>query len=488
MKVLFVASEGLPYSKTGGLADVVGALPQALVEAGHAIAVLLPRYHSNKTLPPIIPSLTIPLGDELRYPAIAEGAAVGGVRYFFVDDPAYFDRDQLYGIKGSDYPDNAERFAEFSRAAIEFTKQVWMPDVIHCHDWQTSLVPVFLRSVYAQDPALRKMAVVLTIHNIGYPGVFPRSVLERTGLPANLFNLEALEYYGKVNFLKGGIIFSDAITTVSRKYAKEIQTPEYGFGLEGVIRQRADRLTGIVNGVDYAVWSPEADKLIAQNYSSQNLDGKKACKKDLLEVYKLPAANLEKPLIGIVSRFDEQKGFDLIAEIAGDLLQENISLVVLGTGKPEYEKLFQMLAAKFPAKAAAKIAYDNTVAHKIEAGADMFLMPSRYEPCGLNQIYSLRYGTVPIVRATGGLDDTIIPFNLETGGGTGFKFEPYKSKPLLACIREALKVFRDQKAWRKLQLNGMAKDFSWRPSAAAYVDVYEAARGARIPSAVVSSN
>ena len=488
MKVLFVASEGLPYSKTGGLADVVGALPQALVEAGHDVTVLLPRYHNNNTQPPIVPSLTIPLGDELRYPAIAEGAAVGGVRYFFVDDPAYFDRDQLYGIKGSDYPDNAERFAEFSRAAIEFAKQVWMPDVIHCHDWQTALVPVFLHSVYGQDPALRKLAVVLTIHNIGYQGIFPRSALERAGVPANLFNLEALEFYGKANFLKGGIVFSDAITTVSRKYAEEIQTPEYGFGLEGVIRQRRERLTGILNGVDYKVWSPETDKLIAQNYSTHNLELKRACKKDLLEIYKLPAANIDRPLIGIVSRFDEQKGFDLIAEIATELLQENLSLVVLGTGKPEYEKLFQALAAKFPTKVVAKIAYDSTFAHKIEAGADMFLMPSRYEPCGLNQIYSLRYGTVPIVRATGGLDDTIIPFNPETGAGTGFKFGPYKSTALLACVREALKAFRDQKAWRKLQLNGMTKDFSWKPSAAAYVAVYEAARSARIPGAVVSSN
>jgi starch synthase len=488
MKVLFVASEGLPYSKTGGLADVVGVLPQALVEAGHSVTVLLPRYRNNKTLSPIIPSLTIPLGDELRYPAIAEGAAVGGVRYFLVDDPAYFDRDQLYGIKGSDFPDNAERFAEFSRAAVEFAKQVWMPDVIHCHDWQTSLVPVFLRSVYAQDPATRKLPVVLTIHNIGYPGIFPRSVLERTGLPANLFSQEALEYYGKVNFLKGGIIFSDAITTVSRKYAQEIQTPEYGFGLDGVIRQRADRLTGILNGVDYKVWSPETDKLIVQNYAIHNLEPKRVCKKDLLEVYKLPAANIDRPLIGIVSRFDEQKGFDLIAEIAGQLLQESISLVVLGTGKPEYERLFQTLAARFPTKATAKIAYDNTIAHKIEAGADMFLMPSRYEPCGLNQIYSLRYGTVPIVRATGGLDDTIVQFNPAAGTGTGFKFEPYKSTALLACVREALKAFRDQKAWRKLQLNGMAKDFSWKASAAAYVAVYEEARGARIPSAAISSN
>jgi starch synthase len=488
MKVLFVASEGLPYSKTGGLADVVGALPQALVEAGHTVSVLLPRYRNNKTLPPIIPSLTIPVGDELRYPAIAEGAAVGTVRYFFVDDPAYFDRDQLYGIKGSDFPDNAERFAEFSRAAVEFAKQVWMPDVIHCHDWQTSLVPVFLHSVYSQDPALRRLPVVLTIHNIGYPGIFSRSVLERTGLPANLFSQEALEYYGKVNFLKGGIIFSDAITTVSPKYAQEIQTPEYGFGLDGVIRQRGDRLTGILNGVDYKVWSPETDKLIVQNYAVHNLELKRVCKKDLLEVYKLPAANIDRPLIGIVSRFDEQKGFDLIAEIAGQLLQESISLVVLGTGKPEYEKLFQTLAARFPAKAAAKIAYDNMIAHKIEAGADMFLMPSRYEPCGLNQIYSLRYGTVPIVRATGGLDDTIVQFNPATGTGTGFKFEPYKSTALLACVREALKVFQDQKSWRKLQVKGMSKDFSWKASAAAYVAVYEEARGARIPSAAISSN
>ncbi len=488
MKILFVASEGLPYSKTGGLADVVGALPQALVEMGHEVTVFLPRYQNNKTLPAIISSLSIPLGDEMRFPSIAEGAGVGGVRYFFLDDPAYFDREQLYGIKGRDYPDNAERFAEFSRAAIEFAKQVWRPDVIHCHDWQASLVPVFLHSVYAQDPALRKLPVVLTIHNIGYSGLFPRSVLERTGLPATLFHIDALEYYGKVNFLKGGIIFSDAITTVSRKYAQEIQTPEYGFGLEGVLRERADRLTGIVNGVDYSVWSPEVDKLIAQKYSAQNLEGKRACKKDLLDVFKLPSANLDRPLIGIVSRFDVQKGFDLIAEVAGDLLKENVSLVVVGTGKPEYEKLFQLLAEKFPAKAGARIAYDNTLAHKIEAGADMFLMPSRYEPCGLNQIYSLRYGTVPIVRATGGLDDTIVNFNPATGVGTGFKFEPYKSKALLACVREALRVFKDAKAWRVLQQNGMAKDFSWKASAAAYVDVYEKARGARIPRAGISSN
>ena len=488
MKILFVASEGLPYSKTGGLADVVGALPQALAAMGNELTVLLPRYPNTKALPPIVPSLSVPLGDEMRFPAIVEGIPVKEVKYFFVDDREYFDREQLYGIKGSDYPDNAERFAEFSRAAIEFAKQVWMPDVIHCHDWQTSLVPVFLRSVYAHDPLLRELPVVLTIHNIGYPGLFPRSVLERTGIPASLFQIDGLEYYGRVSFLKGGINYCDEITTVSRTYAQEIQTPEYGFGLEGVLRHRADRLTGILNGVDYSVWNPETDKLIAQNYSAQKMDGKKVCKKDLLEIFKLPAANPERPVIGIVSRFDEQKGFDLIAEVAGELMKEDLALVVLGTGKPEYERLFRLLAERFPTKAAVKVAYDNMLAHKIEAGADMFLMPSRYEPCGLNQIYSLRYGTVPIVRATGGLDDTIVHYNAVTGVGTGFKFTPYKGNALLACVREALSVYKDAKAWRKLQVNGMAKDFSWKSSAAAYVDVYEAARSLRIPKALVSSN
>ncbi|MFZ0633974.1 MAG: glycogen synthase GlgA [Candidatus Acidiferrales bacterium] len=488
MKILFVASEGLPYAKTGGLADVVGALPQALVEAGHEVVVLLPRYRSIKTHSAVIPSLTVPLGDELRFPAIAEGAAVGGVRFFFVDDPAYFDRDQLYGEKGGDYPDNAERFAEFSRAAIEFTKQVWMPDVLHCHDWQSALVPVLLRTVYARDPALGRLPVIFTIHNLGYQGLFPRSALERAGLPATLYNIDALEYYGKINFLKGGLLYSDALTTVSKKYAQEIQTAEYGHGLEGVIRNRASLLTGIVNGVDYSVWSPEADKLIAANYSAHNLDGKKKCKKDLLDTFKLPAENMERALIGIVSRFDEQKGFDLIADAALELLRENLSLVVLGTGKPLYEKLFQALAEKFPAKVGVKIAYDNTIAHKIEAGADMFLMPSRYEPCGLNQIYSLRYGTVPVVRATGGLDDTIEPFNPKTSTGTGFKFEEYEGKALLDCVRQVLRIYRDAKAWTAVRTNGMAKDFSWKASAAAYLSVYEGAKRSRIPRALVSSN
>lgn len=488
MRILFVSPEGLPYSKTGGLADVVEALPQALSELGHEVAVLLPKYRGTKIASPLVPSLTVSLGASLRFPGIAEGSAVGKVRYFFVDDPSYFDREKLYGDKAGDYPDNPERFAEFSRAALEFAKRVWMPDVFHCHDWQAALVPTLLRTVYSGDMVLRNVPVVLTIHNLAYQGVFSRDALWRTGLPENLFNVDALEFYGKVNFLKGGLIFADYLTTVSHKYAQEIQTPEYGCGLEGVIQRRGERLVGILNGVDYSAWSPESDSLIAANYSAHNLEGKKACKKDLLETFRLPSQNLEQPLIGIVSRFADQKGFDLIAEVASDLLKEKLTLVALGTGEPKYEKLFQTLAEKYVGRIAVKIAYDNVLAHKIEAGSDMFLMPSRYEPCGLNQIYSLRYGTVPVVRATGGLDDTISQFDPRTLQGNGFKFEAYNGKALLGSLRQALRVFREPKAWRALQLNGMGQDFSWKTSAAAYVTIYEAARRSRISRAAGASN
>lgn len=482
MRILFVSSEGLPYSKTGGLADVVEALPKALVAAGHEVAVLLPRYRGNKATGTALPNLTIPMGASVRFPSIMEGDTIAGVRYFLVDDPEYFDRDFLYGDKSGDYKDNAERFTEFSRVAIEFVKRVWLPDVVHCHDWQAALVPLILRTQHANDPVVRALPVVFTIHNLAYQGLFPYAVLRDIGLPDTLFTMDRLEFYGKVNFLKGGLIFSDYLTTVSRRYAKEIQTPEYGAGLEGVIRGRGERLVGILNGVDYSIWSPEADTFIPQHYSAQNMEGKKVCKRALLESFGLPTDNLERPLIGIISRFVDQKGFDLIAEIGAELMEDDLTLVALGTGLPEYEKLFKDLAEKYPSRLGLKIGYDNALAHRIEAGSDMFLMPSAYEPCGLNQIYSLRYGTVPVVRATGGLDDTIQNFDPKTGQGTGFKFEEYSGTALLQCLQVALKTFRNGTAWRKLQSNGMSKDFSWKASAAAYVTVYEAAKRARIPT------
>lgn len=488
MKILFVAPEGLPFSKTGGLADVVEALPRSLVESGHQVAVLLPRYRGNQANKTIIASLSAPLGGTMRFPAICEAGTFEGVRYYFVDDPEYFNREKLYGDKAGDYPDNALRFGELSRAAIEFCKQVWMPDVMHCHDWQAALAPVYLRTIYARDPALASLPVVFTVHNLGYQGLFPRTTLAEIGLPDSLFRIEALEYYGKINLLKGGLLFSDYITTVSRKYAKEIQATEYGCGLEGVIQSRGNRVVGILNGVDYTQWNPETDTHVAATYSAKLLDGKRLCKKDLLTVFQLPAENIERPLIGIVSRFVDQKGFDLIAETAAELMKEDLALVALGNGEAKYEKLFQELAKKYPSRVGVKIAYNNTIAHKIEAGADMFLMPSRYEPCGLNQIYSLKYGTIPIVRATGGLDDTVEPFNMKTGKGTGFKFEAYQGAALIKCVREALAAYRDLAQRRALQANAMAKDFSWKPSAAEYVKLYEAAIQSRIQAAVATSN
>ena len=363
MRILFVASEGLPFSKTGGLADVVEALPKALVAAGHEVAVVLPRYRGTKVSTVVLPSVTIPMGGtRLRFPSVADDSVISGVRYFFVDDPAYFDRDGLYGGSGGDYPDNAERYSEFCRVAIEIAKHVWRPDVIHCHDWQSALVPVLLRTSYGDDPLVRDIPVVFTIHNMGYHGLFGREALDRAAIPAGVFHPGGIEFFGSVNFLKGGLVFSDYLTTVSRKYAQEIQTREYGYGLDGVVRTRADRLVGILNGVDYALWSPEKDKFIAAKYSAKDLSGKQLCKQALLQLFALPAENLAKPVIGIVSRFVDQKGFDLIAEKAHELMHEDLLLTVLGTGERKYEELFRALAAAYPGRVGVKIAYDNAVA------------------------------------------------------------------------------------------------------------------------------
>ena len=479
MKILFVSSEGLPFSKTGGLADVIEALPKALAAMGHEVAVVLPRYRGTKSTGVAAPSLTVSAGDGYRFPAIAQGGALHGVQYFFVDYAEYFDREQLYGAGGRDYPDNADRFALFARAAIELAKNVWVPELIHCHDWQTALVPALLQTQYAADPFFRCVPVVFTVHNLGYQGLFGREILARLGLPASLFHVDGLEFYGRVNFLKGGLAFSDYLTTVSRRYAQEIQTAEYGHGLEGVIRNRASRLVGILNGVDYSVWSPEKDTHIVKKYSAQDLSGKAFCKKDLLEQFKLPADNLPRPLVGIISRFVDQKGFDLIAQVAEEFLRDDVCLVALGTGDPKYEEMFRALAARVPSRVGVRVGFDNAMAHKIEAGSDLFLMPSRYEPCGLNQIYSLRYGSIPVVRATGGLDDTIDPFDPRKGSGTGFKFAEYSGAALLRALRAAIQVYRAKPSWNKLVANAMGKDFSWDASAAEYARLYAAARAAR---------
>lgn len=489
MHIAFAASECVPFSKTGGLADVVGALPRALAAAGHQVSVYVPRYRQTKLTDAqtVVRSITIPFDDHYRFCSVVSAGNQAGVRFYFVEYPPFFDRDALYGTSAGDFPDNAERFALFSRAVLEASKILGVPHVFHCHDWQSALIPVLLRTQYAEDPAFRDVATVFTIHNMGYQGLFSPDTLPLLSLPWDLFTISKMEFFGNVNFLKGALTYSDFITTVSRKYSQEIQTTEFGFGLEGVLRDRAATVTGILNGVDYDEWSPQTDKFIVAKYSPDDLSGKADCKRDLLAAFGVAGADLRLPVIGIVSRFAAQKGFDLIAQIMDRLAREDMIVVALGNGDRQYEEMFLRLQKQFPQKIAVRVAYDNSLAHKIEAGSDMFLMPSKYEPCGLNQIYSLKYGTVPVVRATGGLDDTIEPWDARTGRGTGFKFSDYSGESLLLTVKEALKAFRDQPSWKNLMRNGMNKDFSWNASAKEYVRVYERARQSRTAPAATAA-
>ncbi|MDR3751062.1 MAG: glycogen synthase GlgA [Terracidiphilus sp.] len=478
MHIVFAASECVPFAKTGGLADVVGALPPHLVKLGHEVTVYLPLYarvrpHIKGEWKYAARSITIPFTYYNRFVGVVDGGKRDGVQYYFVDCPELFDRQELYGIRGGDYPDNAERFGLFCRAVLEATKLLGVPQVFHVHDWQTALIPIYLRTVYAADPMLNHAGVVLTIHNAGYQGKFPPSTTEQLLFPWDLFTLDKVEQFNDFNFLKGGLVYSDVLTTVSRKYAEEIQTAEFGERLDSVLRGRAADLRGILNGVDYAQWDPATDGNLAAHYTPENLAGKQECRADLLHAFGLEKVAASTPVIGIVSRFATQKGFDLVEQIAAKLSDRDVAVVALGSGEPVYEKFFRDWAFWNKGNVAAQIRYDDALAHKIEAGADMFLMPSKYEPCGLNQIYSLKYGTVPVVRATGGLDDTIEEWNAEQGTGTGFKFYGYEAADLLAAIDRALDAFQNKKAWKRLMRNGMARNYSWEQPAREYAAVYE---------------
>ncbi len=480
MQIAFAASECFPFSKTGGLADVVGALPPALAQLGHQVTVYVPRYRSTKLENPtrVIASITVPFDDRYRFCSVLDGGFSNGVQYYFVDYPPFFDREALYGTPLGDYHDNAERFDLFCRAVLESAKILGAPDLFHCHDWQTALIPILLKTVYEEDPAYSQTPCVFTIHNLGYQGLFPPEVLPLLMLPWDLFTMAKLEFYGKVNFLKGAIDAADYLTTVSKRYAQEIQTAEYGFGLEGVLRARSSTLTGILNGVDYSEWNPATDKMIAANYSADDMSGKAKCKQDLLAEFGLPH-DTQLPVIGIVSRFAGQKGFDLIQFVADRMAREDLIVIALGTGDREYEDMFRRLHKQYPQKFAVKIEFNNRLAHKIEAGADMFLMPSKYEPAGLNQLYSLKYGTVPIVRATGGLDDTIEQYDPVSGKGTGFKFKEYSGEALLDTVKAAVLAYRDSAKWQKLMHNGMVLDHSWATAAREYERVYDRVKQGR---------
>jgi starch synthase len=478
MRIVIAASECVPFAKTGGLADVIGALATELARQGHEVTVYLPLYTSvRRQLPDkltyAVRSITIPFQHGNRKVGIVDGGKRAGVQYYFVDCPELFEREGLYGTYADDYPDNAERFALFCRAVLEASKHLGVPEVFHVHDWQAALIPVYLRTIYASDPLLSRAGVVLSIHNAAYQGAFPPTTTEQLLLPWEIFTMDKVEQFNKFNFLKGGLVYSDILTTVSRKYAEEIQTPEFGEGLDGVLRGRAADLRGILNGVDYAEWNPATDRNLAANYSPENLAGKALCRADLLQAVGLKMVEDSTPVIGIVSRLVAQKGFDLVEQIAGRLSELNVAVVALGEGEPAYEKFFRDWAFWNKANVAVRIGYDNALAHKIEAGADIFLMPSLYEPCGLNQIYSLKYGTVPVVRATGGLDDTIEEWNPQKGTGTGFKFKGLRAEGLWAAIERALTAFEDKVGWKQLMLNGMAKDYSWSQPAREYAAVYE---------------
>jgi starch synthase len=475
MHIVFAASECAPWAKTGGLADVLSALPRTLAKFGHKTSVFIPYYRQVAKVVPnppvILQSVTIPFPSYNRFVRILDGGLVEGVQNYFVDSPELFDRESFYATPSGDYPDNAERFGLLSRAVIEASKVIGVPDVFHVHDWQTAMAAVLLRSTYYFDPVFRHVPAVLTIHNAGYQGWFPPRTMEKLLLPWDMFTFDKLEHYDTVDFLKGGIVYADAITTVSRRYAEEIQTSEFGNGLENVLRQRRGDLFGILNGVDYDEWNPATDPNIAAHYSAENLAGKKECRRDLLHAFGLEGVADHTAVIGIVSRFATQKGFDFIVEIMDKLVEEDMVLVILGNGEEYYERLLVEMAGRHPEKVRVQVKFDNVIAHKIEAGADIFLMPSRYEPGGLNQIYSLKYGTIPVVRATGGLDDTIDeqPF----GGGNGFKFWGYSPWELMEALKRALGTFRNKDEWTGMMKRGMAQDFSWDAPAREYERVYE---------------
>jgi starch synthase len=420
----------------------------------------------------VLTSLSVPVAGRTADAAIWEGA-IGSVPVFFVGHDGYYNRETLYQTPDGDYPDNAERFAFFSRAVLEMTRALdFLPDIYHCNDWQTGLVPTYLRTSLQGAREFQAAGVLFTVHNLGYQGLFGPEALAMTNLGQELFNPFGIEFYGKVNLLKAGLVFADLITTVSRKYSQEIQTEEFGHGLEGVLRARTKDVHGILNGIDYDEWHPGRDAFIAAKFSPDDLSGKAVCKADLQRAFGLPERP-DVPLLAVISRLTPQKGMDLVAEAMDALLDLDTQFVLLGTGDANLHKAFEGAKARHPSRVGLTLGFDVALSHKIEAGADMFLMPSRYEPCGLNQMYSLAYGTVPVVRATGGLDDTIQPFDPGTGEGTGFKFAGTTSRALLEAVVVAVGLYRQPDPWRRLIRNGMACDFSWDRSAREYEALYQ---------------
>jgi starch synthase len=477
LKILFASSEVNPFAKTGGLADVSASLPSALAWLGYEVITVMPMYRSvmegTFKLKQMEEPLEIPFRGKLLKAKVFYSEIEPNLLVYFIKRDEFFDRSMLYGTSEGDYFDNADRFIFFCRAVLYLCKAInFQPVVIHCNEWQTALLPVYLKTLGKDDAFFRSIRTVFTIHNLAYQGIFPKEYMAVSGLSQELFSMNGLEYYGLMNFMKGGILFSDIVTTVSEKYAQEIKTPEYGYGLDGVLKDRSDDLYGVLNGVDYTEWNPETDPHIVSRYSAKDLSGKRKCKEDLRRVMKLKGSE-DSPITGMTMRLAQQKGCDILAEAVDELIKLDLLLVLLGQGEEKYEKQIADLGKKYKGRFGVKIGFDNVLAHKIEAGSDMFLMPSRYEPCGLNQMYSLKYGTIPIVRATGGLDDTIREFNPETEQGNGFKFAEYSSAALIEEVKKALTAYQNKRLWQKLVKKAMKEDFSWKKSALKYAELYD---------------
>jgi starch synthase len=479
MRILHVASEVAPYSKTGGLADVLGALPRALADLGHEVAVVTPRYRSIDPerfgLARRLRGLAVPLGGDTVGVGVYEGQSPSTprVRVYLIDHPPSFDRDGIYGDARGDFSDNARRFAVLGSAALALAAELagW-PDVVHGHDWQAGPAILYARRPWGTLPAPK---TVFTIHNLAFQGLFPPPIIDEVGLPRESYTPDGYEFWGQASYLKAGLTQADLLTTVSPTYAREIQTPEHGVGMDGVLRARSTALHGILNGADYEIWDPSKDVHLAQNYSAEALSGKHVCKAALQRELGLPV-RADVPLFGSISRLTDQKGFDLILEVLPSLLEDDLQYVLLGSGDPVFERAFKELATRHPKKLAVRIGYDEALAHRIEGGADLYVMPSRFEPCGLNQMYSLRYGTPPIVRATGGLDDTIVDFDARSGSGTGFKLGPYTPDALVEAWRRALAAWRNGDSFVALMRRCMAQDFSWSRAARTYSRLYASLR------------
>ncbi len=462
-----IASEADPFAKTGGLADVMEGLPTALSHLGEEVAVMLPRYRSAIPYSDhcVLANFSVSLGPTV-YPVSIYCTKLRDVMWYFADCPELFDREAIYGAFGTDYADNHVRFAVLSQAALEFDRRMYNASIIHGHDWQAALASVYLRSSPSRRPEFSRTRTVFTVHNLAFQGIFPESSLADIGLDQSLFNSEAIEYYGRINLLKGGVLYSDAVTTVSRRYAQEIQTPEWGCGLDGVFRTRRAVIRGILNGVDYRNWNPETDLHLRANYSANDFGGKKICREELLHEVGLSGAIDDGPVVGVVTRLAAQKGFDIQIEALPGLLKSGFRFVILGNGESAIQDALQRMAADYPNRLAAVFTVDNALAHRIMAGCDVFLMPSRWEPCGSNQLFALRYGTIPVVRAIGGLDETV-------DATVGFKFQEYSAAALTDCLHRARELFlTDRGVWTDMMRRAMSKDYSWRYTATEYSRLY----------------